>query len=139
MNLRELGFISSKADPDLWMRPAVKSNGDKIYEYVISYVDDLIFQGLDPKGFMDKLGTRFTLKPGSIKEPDTYLGVDIKKFRIHMSDEPEKVRWAFESTSYVKKAISEIEKKVRRCKLEIDPKRKDTNCKRISTRVRYVT
>ena len=124
MNLRELGFISSKADPDLWMRPAVKSNGDKIYEYVISYVDDLIFQGLDPKGFMDKLGTRFTLKPGSIKEPDTYLGVDIKKFRIHMSDEPEKVRWAFESTSYVKKAISEIEKELEDANLKLIPNAK---------------
>jgi hypothetical protein len=133
MNLRELGFISSKADPDLWMRPAVKSNGDKIYEYVISYVDDLIFQGLDPKGFMDTLGMRFTLKPGSIKEPETYLGVDIKKFRIHTSDEPEKVRWAFESTSYVKKVISEIKKELEEANLKLVPNAKDTNCKRIST------
>ncbi|KAI2496571.1 Reverse transcriptase (RNA-dependent DNA polymerase) [Fragilaria crotonensis] len=66
-NLRELGFASSKADPDLWMKAAVKPNGDKVYEYVISYVDDLIFQGIDPEGFMDALGQRFTLKPGSIK------------------------------------------------------------------------
>ena len=43
MNLRELGFISSKVDPDLWMKAAVKPNGDKVYEYVISYVDNLIF------------------------------------------------------------------------------------------------
>ena len=124
LNLRELGFVSSKADPDLWMRPALKSNGDKIYEYVISYVDDLIFQGIDPPGFMDQLGKRFTLKPGSIKEPDTYLGVDIKKFRIHMSDEPEKVRWAFESTSYVKKAISDIEKELEDSNLKLIPNAK---------------
>jgi hypothetical protein len=52
---------------------------------------------------MDTLGMRFTLKPGSIKEsPDTYLGVDIKKFRIHTSDDPEK------------KVISEIEKSWKR-------------------------
>jgi hypothetical protein len=123
-NLRELGFVSSKADPDLWLRPAVKSNGDKIYEYVISYVDDLIFQGINPKEFMDKLGSRFTLKPGSIKEPDTYLGVDIKKFRIHTSDEPEKVRWAFESTSYVKKAILDIEKELENSNLKLLPNAK---------------
>jgi hypothetical protein len=73
-HLREMGFTSLKADPDLWMRAALKSNGDKIYEYVISYVDDLVFQGVDPKGFMDALGQRFPLKPGSIKKPDTYLG-----------------------------------------------------------------
>ena len=124
LNLRELGFTSSKADPDLWLRPAAKSNGDKIYEYVISYVDDLIFQGLDPKDFMDKLGMRFTLKPGSIKEPDTYLGVDIKKFKIHTSDDPDKVRWAFESTSYVKKAITEIETELENSNLRLIPNAK---------------
>ena len=31
MNLRELRFISSKADPDLWMKAAVKPIGDKVY------------------------------------------------------------------------------------------------------------
>jgi hypothetical protein len=31
-NLRELGFVSSKADPDLWMKAAIKPNGDKVYE-----------------------------------------------------------------------------------------------------------
>ena len=124
LNLRELGFISSKADPDLWMRGARKTNGDKIYEYVISYVDDLIFQGVDPKGFMDSLGQRFTLKPGSIKEPDTYLGVDVKKFRIPNSDDPDKVRWAFESTSYVKKAINDLEKELGEANLKLLPSAK---------------
>ncbi|KAI2511173.1 Reverse transcriptase (RNA-dependent DNA polymerase) [Fragilaria crotonensis] len=122
-NLRELGFASS-ADPDLWMKAAVKPNGDKVYEYVISYVDDLIFQGIDPEGFMDALGQRFTLKPGSIKEPDTYLGVDIKKFRIPDSDEPDKVRWAFESTSYVKKAIADLEKELEDADLRLLPNAK---------------
>jgi hypothetical protein len=121
-NLREVGFASSKADPDLWMKAAVKLNGDKVYEYAISYVDDLIFQGIDPKGFMDVLGQHFTLKPGSIKEPDTYLGVDIKKFRIPDSDKPDKVRWAFESTSNVKKAIADLEKELEDADLRLMPK-----------------
>ena len=123
-NLREMGFVSSKADPDLWMRGALKPNGDKIYEYVISYVDDLVFQGIDPKGFMDSLGQRFTLKPGSIKEPDTYLGVDVKKFRIPNSDDPDKVRWAFESTSYVKKAVADLEKELEEADLKLLPNAK---------------
>jgi hypothetical protein len=94
------------------IRGAVKTNGDAVYEYVISYVDDLVFQGVAPKAFMNLLGQRLTLKPGSIKEPDTYLGVDVKEFRIPNSDEPDKVRWAFESTSYVKKAIADLEKEL---------------------------
>jgi hypothetical protein len=43
MNLQELKFVSSKASSDLWMRSAKKANGEHIYEYVISYVDDLVF------------------------------------------------------------------------------------------------
>ena len=124
LNMREMGFVSSKADPDLWMRGAMKPNGDAVYEYVISYVDDLVFQGVNPKAFMDSLGQRFTLKPGSIKEPDTYLGVDVKRFRIPNSDEPEKVRWAFESTSYVKKAIADLEKELEDADLRLLPNAK---------------
>ena len=30
-NLREMGYTSSKADPDLWMMPDVKSSGEEYY------------------------------------------------------------------------------------------------------------
>ncbi len=138
MNLRELGFTSLKADPDLWMKEAVKPNRDKVYEYVISYVDDHIFQGIDPKGFMNALRQRFTLKPGNIKEPDSFLGVDVKKFCIPDSDNPNKVRWAFESTSYVKKAISDLEKLTWRGRPTTSSICKDAFSERILTRVRLI-
>lgn len=38
--LDELGFKSSDADPDVWLRPAVKDDGSKYYEYILMYVDD---------------------------------------------------------------------------------------------------
>jgi hypothetical protein len=44
----DAGFVGCKADPDVWLRPAVKLNGEKVYEYALCYVDDVIFQGLDP-------------------------------------------------------------------------------------------
>ena len=37
-----IGFIPSKADPDVWMRPATKSNGEQYYEYLLVYVDDIL-------------------------------------------------------------------------------------------------
>jgi hypothetical protein len=111
-----------KADPDLWMRGALNPNGDAVYEYVIScYVDNLVFQGVDPEAFMDLLGQQFTLKPRSITEPDTYVGVDVKRFQIPNSDEPKKVRWAFELTSYVKKAIADVEKELKDADLSLLP------------------
>ncbi len=124
MNLRELGFKSSKADPDLWLRSAKKPTRDSIYEYVISYVDDLVIQGVDLKNFMDALGKRFTLKPGSIKESDTYLGANVEMYRIPNSDDPDKVRWAFESSSFVKKAIGDVERAFAEADMKLIPTRR---------------
>jgi len=107
--LRDLGFTSSRGDPDMWLRPAKKATGEKVYEYAICYVDDIAFAGNDAKGFMKALGGRVTLKEGSVKEPDQYLGANVKKVTIPESDNPGKVRWAFESMGYTKKAIAEVE------------------------------
>ena len=38
----DLGFKSCKADPDLWMKPGVKNDGTKYWEYVLIYVDDIL-------------------------------------------------------------------------------------------------
>jgi hypothetical protein len=46
------GLTSCKADPHLWLKPATKADGSKIYEYVLCYMDDCIFQGLGPPGFI---------------------------------------------------------------------------------------
>ena len=91
MHLRQLGFKSSRADPDVWMRPGVKSNGDTHWQYVITYVDDLCVAMENPSDFMHLLGKRLTLKPGSVHEPDIYLGANIGKYYIEGSGEPEKV------------------------------------------------
>jgi hypothetical protein len=40
--LRSAGFTSCKTDPDVWIKAAVKTNGDKYYEYVLCYVDDIL-------------------------------------------------------------------------------------------------
>jgi hypothetical protein len=50
--IREAGFINCKADPDVWMRPAVKAVGDKYYEYILCYVDDLLVISPDPLEIM---------------------------------------------------------------------------------------
>jgi hypothetical protein len=40
--LHDLGFKSSLADADVWMRPNVKLNGEHYYDYIFVYVDDLL-------------------------------------------------------------------------------------------------
>jgi hypothetical protein len=106
--LRNASFVSCKADPDLWLRPAVKDDGTKIYEYVLCYVDDCIFQGLDPKKFMDYLNTVYTLKEGSVQQPETYLGADVKSYQLRDGN----TAWAISSDTYVKRAVTEVEREL---------------------------
>ena len=40
--LHNMGFTPTTADPDVWFRPATKPDGTEIYEYFVTYVDDLL-------------------------------------------------------------------------------------------------
>ena len=94
-NLREMGYVSLRADPDLLMRPDTKADGNEYYRYV--YVDNVAATMEFPKEFMDTLSKHFTLKDGSVQEPELYLGADLKKWCIADSDNPGKVRWVLAS------------------------------------------
>jgi len=58
-----LNFKPSKADPDVWMRPAVKADGSKYYEYVLCYVDDILGCSSKVKDVFDSISKEFTFKP----------------------------------------------------------------------------
>ena len=49
--LDEIGFKSSPADPDVWLRPAVKPDGEEYYEYVVCHVDDILAISMEAKRF----------------------------------------------------------------------------------------
>ena len=106
--LKDAGFISCKADPDVWMRPAVKSTGEKYYEYVLCYVDDILCCSERPQKIMDYLAGVYTLKAGSVKEPDVYLGADVKKFAIGIDQSA----WGISPDTYCKSAVKEVERKL---------------------------
>jgi hypothetical protein len=107
--LRDGGYQSCKADPDVWMKPGTKKDGTTYWSYVLCYVDDILVIDEDPTATMKYLQSRYTLKEGSVKEPDTYLGATVKKWYIPGSDDPGKVRWAMSSEVYVKRAITDVE------------------------------
>ena len=73
-SLRDAGFASCKADPDIWMKAAVKLNGDKYWAYIPCYVENSHVVSHKPQEVMDFLSKRYTLKEGSVKEPMEYLG-----------------------------------------------------------------
>jgi hypothetical protein len=55
--LRKANFVSCKGDPDVWMRPQVKPNGDKYWEYVLCFVDDILCASHEPQTDMDYLAS----------------------------------------------------------------------------------
>ena len=72
--LEKIGFKSSKADPDLWMRDA----GDH-YEYVAKYIDDILIMSKDPKAILDLLQKpKGPYRCKGVRSPEYYLGGDIK-------------------------------------------------------------
>ena len=68
---RKMGFIASKADPDL----LIKRCDDGHYEYIAWYVDDVIAFSKDPMAIMKTLEGTFTLK--GVGKPRYYLGGDV--------------------------------------------------------------
>ena len=38
----DTGYLPTKADPDVWIRPAVKPDGFQYYESALCYVDNIL-------------------------------------------------------------------------------------------------
>lgn len=118
----EMKFVPCKADPDVWMRKATKANGFHYWEYILVYVDDVLVISEHPDRIMEAIGSAFTIKPGSQKEPDLYLGAQIEKHCIYDSNEPTKTRWAMSCNSYVSNAIKTVENSMKDVGMTFLPK-----------------
>jgi hypothetical protein len=101
----QLGFKPCAADPDVWMRPATKPDGEEYYEYILVYVDDILVLSHSPRTIMDRIASSFSLKEGSDKEPTEYLGADIGKYQF---DGDTDTKWSMGSERYIKNALSNV-------------------------------
>ena len=67
----------------------------------------------EPQVVMDYIASKYTLKKqGSVKEPDAYLDVEVKKWTIDGADTPTNVKWAMLFDLYVKRAVTKVERKL---------------------------
>jgi Reverse transcriptase (RNA-dependent DNA polymerase) len=69
--MRIMDFYPCKADPDVWMK-----DSDTHYEYVLVYVNDLMFLNKKPQGFFDSLTTEHGFKLKGVGKPSYHLGGD---------------------------------------------------------------
>ena len=103
--LHDLQYVPSYADPDVWMRPAVKQNGMKYWEYVLVYVDDVLCVSANPMATMHDIQLKFKLKGDKIESPDTYLGAQLSQF-----ENEDGVRcWAMSSEKYCEAAVQNVD------------------------------
>jgi len=127
MILMQAGFKNSKADPDVWMRKAQKSNGFFYWEYVLCYVDDILAISHDPQGILNVIAKKVTLKPGSIEEPKSYLGANISKCTILDGNNQTAMKqvWTMSAQEYIKRAVEEVERELKAAN-EFLPKKIET-------------
>ena len=78
-SLKEMGYTSCVADPDIWMKPQTNKKGYKYWSYMLVYADDCLAVHHDPGPVMEDLKSCYELKNDTYGEPKRYLGANIEK------------------------------------------------------------
>ena len=81
-----MGFISSIADSDSWMRPAVKSDGEEYYEYIVCHVDDVLGISDDAVALVKEIQKDFRFKKDKIGPPEICLGAYLERKVLNDKD-----------------------------------------------------
>ena len=103
--MEALNYLPCRADPNVWMRKARKSNGTEYYEYMLLYVDDCLDISETPKEAVSQLDKFFKMQPSSIAPPNIYLRVKVKKMRLPNMMEA----CTFRLSQYVQEVVSNVE------------------------------
>ena len=102
--IQNCGFKPTLADPDVYLRKAVKPDGMKYYEMLFVYVDDILCLSHKAREVINEIGEHYKIKPGSDKEPDLYLGANVEKVQCPDGREV----WATSARDYVANAIETV-------------------------------
>ena len=70
------------ADPDVWIREAVREDGFKNYEMLFVYVDDILAVLHKASDVIKEIAVFYRAKEGTIKPQDIYLGENIMKLQM---------------------------------------------------------
>ena len=101
--LRAMGFTPTKADLDLWIKKGV----DGRYEYIATYVDDIIIISRKPMEVIDQFKETYSLK--GVGTPEYYLGGNFLKM-----DDPVLmamgIKTALSARTYIDNSIEKFER-----------------------------
>ena len=103
--MRTLGYLPCKADPDLWMKPCTTEDGRDYYSYVLLYIDDALAIHEDAVSVLREMDKYFKMQPGSIGDPNVYLGAKLRQVRFQDGV----TAWAMSPSKYVQEACQTVE------------------------------
>ena len=116
-SLYDMGYVPTKADPDVWIRPAIKADGFKYYEMVLCYVDDVLAISGNPSETLEGLKTTFTLKDNKIEVPDMYLGAQLGQMEVDGVQ-----CWTMSAEKYVAESVKTVEESLSKKGLRLPSK-----------------
>ena len=78
--MKHLGYTPCLVDLDLWMKPEVHPDDDEAYcAFILCYVDDILSIIHNAEDVIPRFDKYSVLKPGSLGNPDIYLGAKLKR------------------------------------------------------------
>jgi hypothetical protein len=78
--MRQMGYTSCKADPDLLLKAKTKPDKNVCYyAYSVCFVDDILCIHHDPMSVLNEISGYLLLKSSLVGEPDIYLGAKLKQ------------------------------------------------------------
>ena len=108
--LDEMGYRPRYANLDLWLRPAVNTDGFKYYKYILCYVDNVLCISHNPRKSMKRIQEDFKLKGKNIEFIDVYLGASLAKMKL----ESGKYCCTMSPGQYVNAAVTNMEEDLAR-------------------------
>ena len=77
--MRDIGYLSTKRDPDVWIQPAVKPDGTEYHKMVLYYIDNVLAISETLMKIIEGIKAVFKLKGDKAEVPNMYLGALIQK------------------------------------------------------------
>ena len=100
--ISHLNFKPCLADPDVWTRPVIRSDGNENYEHALFCTDDTLVASENSESVLrDEVSKYFELKQESIGPPKTHLGGSAGKVILGNGVDA----WALSSSQYVRAAV----------------------------------
>lgn len=102
-SLTDIGFISSRANPDVWLRINHRSDGSRYYEYFLVYVDDCLVVSENPRDILTRLEQEYKYRLKDVGPPKRFLGARIGEVMLdgHKT-------WYISAQDYLEKALEGV-------------------------------